>query len=225
MAGNLYLIPTPIGNYEDITIRAINTLKSVDLIICEEFKIAKRLLSKFNIQKELYSLNEHNEKEIAPEILKKIKEGKNAGLISDCGSPLFSDPGHYLVNLCITSKIDIIPLPGANSLVPAIISSGLEIGKFYYYGWLSQKKDIRRQELFQLKKIKDVIIILDTPYRLLKLLLEIKQIFSHKQKIVLAYNLSLESERIFRGYIEDILNEVQNNKLKGEFVLIIDNRK
>lgn len=225
MAGKLYLIPTPIGNYEDITLRAINTLKKVDLIICEEYKEAKKLLSKFDIRKELISLNEHNEKEVAPELLKKIKDGNDAGLISDCGAPLFSDPGHYLVNLCINSKIDVIPLPGANSLIPAITGSGLEIEKFYYYGWLSQKKEIRRQELFRLKKLNEIIVILDTPYRLEKLLFDIKQIFSNKQEVVLAYNLSMNDEKFFRNDVEKVLKEIQDKKLKGEFVLIIDNRK
>ncbi|MBN2570897.1 MAG: 16S rRNA (cytidine(1402)-2'-O)-methyltransferase [Ignavibacteriales bacterium] len=225
MIGKLFLIPTPIGNSEDITLRSISTLKDVDLIVCEELKEARRLLSKFNIQKELISLNEHNEKEVAPEILRHLKNGKIIGLISDCGSPLFSDPGHYLTNLCIVENIQIIPLPGANSLIPAITSSGLEIEKFYYYGWLSQKKDIRIQELLRLKKINEVLIILDTPYRLAVLLSDIKKIFSEKQQVVLAFDLTMKSEKIFRGSVGKILDEVLLEKLKGEFVLLIDNRK
>lgn len=147
MKGKLYLVATPIGNYEDITLRALNVLKSVDFIICEEFKDARRFLSQYQITKELFSLNEHNEKEVADELLFKIVEGKSAALISDCGTPLFSDPGHLLVELCISQNIDVVPIPGANSILPALTGSGLDFEKFYYYGWLSPKKDIRKQQL------------------------------------------------------------------------------
>ena len=147
MKPTLYITPTPIGNYEDITLRALRILKEVDFIICEELKPANRLLAHFKIKKELVSLNEHNQKDISQELANRLLEGKSAALISDAGTPLFSDPGHILVDFCISYKIKVVPLPGANSLIPTLISSGLNIEKFFYYGWLSPKKEIRKQEL------------------------------------------------------------------------------
>src|SRR3990170_7422497 len=186
MKDKLYLVSTPIGNYEDITLRALRILKEVDFIICEEFKEARRLLSQYRIEKELFALNEHNENEIANEILLKILNGKSAALISDAGTPLFSDPGHLLVELCISQGIDVIPAPGANSLLPALIGSGFDFEKFYYYGWLSPKKNIRRKQLLDLKRRKEVIVLLDTPYRLQRLLTDVVNIFGKTVPVVLA---------------------------------------
>jgi len=223
MKNKLYLVSTPIGNYEDITLRALKVLKDVDLIICEEFKEARRLLSSYQIEKELFALNEHNENEAADDLLLKILDGKSAALISDAGTPLFSDPGHLLVELCISQKIDVVPLPGANSLLPALICSGFDIEKFYYYGWLSPKKDERRKELLRLKGIKEVIVLLDTPYRLKRLLADVVKILGKNIRIVLAFDLTMKSENFFRGTAEDILRIAEQKNLKGEFVLIIDN--
>ena len=160
MKGKLYLVSTPIGNYDDITLRALKILKEVDSIICEEYKEAGRLLSHFDIHKELISLNEHNESEIVNDIVIKLSEAKSAALISDCGTPLFSDPGHLLVELCISQNIDVIPIPGANSLLPALTGSGLDFEKFYYYGWLSPNKQIRRKQLIDLKELKKLLFYL-----------------------------------------------------------------
>lgn len=225
MNSTLYITPTPIGNYEDITHRALGILKQVDFIICEELKPARRLLSYYNIKKELIPLNEHNEKDITNNIIEKLLSGKSAALISDAGTPLFSDPGHYLVELCIKNKIKIVPLPGANSLVPALVSSGLYIENFYYYGWLSPKKDLRINQLKKLKNIREIIVILETPYRLQKLLNDIALTFGDQQYIVLAYKISMPEEKIFRGTVSSILKIAKKENLKGEFVLILDNRK
>ena len=224
MKGNLFLVSTPIGNYDDITIRGLSILKSADFIICEEFKEARRLLSHYQISKELVSLNEHNEKEVVNDILLKIIEGKSAALISDCGTPLFSDPGHLLVEVCISQNIKVIPVPGANSLIPALTGSGFDIEKFYYYGWLSPKKDIRRKQLLQMKRINEVIIILDTPYRLKSLLTDIVKIFGKNIPSVLAFQLTMENEKYFRGTTEEILNVAEKQNLKGEFVLVLNNK-
>lgn len=220
----LYITPTPIGNYDDITLRALKILRSVDFIICEELKPANRLLAHFDIQKELISLNEHNEKELAEEIALKLLKDKSAALISDAGTPLFSDPGHILVDICISYKIKIVPLPGANSLIPTLISSGLDIEKFYHYGWLSPKKEIRRQELHKLKYLKELIVIMETPYRLKRLLEDIIKNFSPQQQIILAYKLTMPEEIILRDSVQRVYKYVEKNNLKGEFVLLLDNR-
>jgi 16S rRNA (cytidine1402-2'-O)-methyltransferase len=224
MKSKLYIVSTPIGNYEDITLRAIRLIKECDLLICEEYKEARRLLSHFKIQKELIALNEHNEKEVTDEIIIQIKEGKSAALISDCGTPLFSDPGHYLVKDAIQNKIDIVPVPGASSLLAALVGSGMDFEKFYYYGWLSPKKEIRRKQLYDLRKIKDTIVILDTPYRLQSLLEDVTKIIGENVSVVLAYELTKENEKFYRGNAGNILNAVERENLKGEFVLIINNK-
>jgi len=224
MNKKLFLVSTPIGNYDDITLRALNTLEEIDFIICEEYKEARRLLSHYKIEKELIALNEHNENEVVDEIFLKIKEGKSAALISDCGTPLFSDPGHLLVDMCIAQKIEIIPVPGANSLLPALIGSGFDFEKFYYYGWLSPKKHIRRKQLLDLKRIKEVIILLDTPYRLKRLLEDVVNLINKNVPVVLAYNLTMADEKYYRGSAERVLAIAEKNNLKGEFVLIVNNR-
>lgn len=221
----LYLVSTPIGNYDDITLRAIKILKKVDFIICEEYKEARRLLSHLKIKKELIALNEHNEKEVVDEIILKIVEGKTAALISDCGTPLFSDPGHLLVEVCISQNIKIVPVPGANSILPALIGSGFDIEKFYYCGWLSPKKDIRRKELLDLRRISGTIILMDTPYRLQRLLNDVQKMFSNQIRVSLAYELTKKEEKYYRGTIQQVLNIAEKENLKGEFVLILDNRK
>jgi 16S rRNA (cytidine1402-2'-O)-methyltransferase len=224
MEHKLYLVSTPIGNSEDITLRALKILRDSDIVVCEELKPARRLLAGYNLQKELISLNEHNERESAKEVLKIIQSGKKVALISDGGAPLFSDPGHYLVQLCIQNNIQIVPVVGANSLIPALTGSGLDIEKFYYYGWLSPNKELRRKELNKLKNLKELIVILDTPYRLIKLLSDVEMIFGKKQLVVVAYKLTMSEEKFFRGEISSILSQIKQNELKGEFVLLIENR-
>ncbi|MCX6169200.1 MAG: 16S rRNA (cytidine(1402)-2'-O)-methyltransferase [Ignavibacteriales bacterium] len=221
----LYIVSTPIGNYEDITLRALSTLNSVDFIICEEFKEARRLLSHFKIEKELLSLNEHNQEESSRELFEKISSGKSAALISDCGTPLFSDPGHLLVQMCIAAKIDIIPVPGASSLLPALVGSGFNLDKFYYAGWLSPKSDIRKTELLKLKNVREMIVLMETPYRLKAILTDISEIFGTSVQTVVAFDLTLPSEKFFRGTVSSILKIVSEKNLKGEFVLLINNKK
>lgn len=221
----LYIVSTPIGNYEDITLRALKILKSVDFIICEEYKPARRLLSQYEIDKELFALNEHNEKEVTSEVIDEILKGKTAALISDAGTPLFSDPGSFLVDQCISRKIDIVPVPGASSLLAALVGAGYNPYKFYYYGWLSPKKDIRQSQLQKLRAINELIIIMETPYRLIALLHAVVKVFGKNQSIVVGFKLTQEGEKYFRGKAVDILSKLSEKKEKGEFVLLIDNRR
>lgn len=223
MKSILHIVSTPIGNYEDITLRALNTLKDVDFIICEEFKEARRFLSHYKIEKELISLNEHNEEEASREVLKKIKEGKSAALISDCGTPLFSDPGTQLVQMCIDAKIDVVPVPGASSIMSALVGSGFKLDKFYYAGWLSPKSEIRKKELLRLKNIKEIIVLMETPYRLKAILADVSKIFGEKVNIIVAFDLTLPKEQFLRGTAAVILKTAEEKNLKGEFVLLIKN--
>lgn len=224
MKQKLFLISTPIGNYDDITIRALNLIKETDLVVCEEYKQARRFLSHFNLKKELFSLNEHTEKEHTDEVIDEIKSNKKVVLISDCGTPLFSDPGHHLVDMCILADIQIVPVPGASSLMAALVGSNLDFEQFFYYGWLSPKKHIRRKEFLNLKKIRNTLVVMETPYRLRKLLSEVQNFFGPRQQIVLAYKLTMPEERFYRGEVGKILEIAEEKKLKGEFVLLIDNK-
>jgi len=230
MEKTLFIVSTPIGNHEDITLRALRILKEVNFIICEEFKEARILLSKFKIEKQLVELNEHNENEVSDEILMMLLEGKSAALISDCGTPLFSDPGHLLVDLCIQNKIDVVPIPGVSSLLTALVGSGMDFEKFYYYGWLSPKKDIRRKQLLDLKKRKssgpngETIVLMDTPYRLKTLMEDIVKLLGPNIPCVLAFELTKEREKFYRGNTGNILSHVEKENLKGEFILIIQNK-
>jgi len=225
MAGTLYIVPTPIGNYDDITVRGLKTLQSVDMIVCEEYKEARRLLSALQITKDLISLNEHNEKDTASEVVALLKEGKNLALISDCGTPLFSDPGTYLTNLCLQANIGIVPLPGTSSLMTALSGSGFDINKFQYYGWLSPKREIRSGELQRLRKIQGLIVLLETPYRLIRLLEDLASTFPKNTRGVLAYELTKPDECYYRGTLEEILDTAKKKSLKGEFVMLVNNKQ
>ncbi len=225
MSNKLYLVSTPIGNYDDITLRGLNIMRSADFIICEEYREARRLLSYFSITKDLIALNEHTEKDVVDEIITRIEKGETAALISDCGTPLFSDPGHLLVEMCIARNIHIVPVPGANSLLPALTGSNFDFETFYFAGWLSPKKDLRRKELLKLKQIKEVIVLMDTPYRLKTLLADVVKIFGKNIPVVLAYQLTMENERFYRGTADEVLKIAEEENLKGEFVLILNNKR
>ena len=224
MKAKLYLVSTPIGNYEDITLRALRILKECDFIICEEFKEARRLLSHYKIEKEFFSVNEHNENENANELILKLLEGKSAALISDCGTPLFSDPGHLIVDLALQNRIEVIPVPGVSSLLTALVGSGLDFEKFYYYGWLSPKKDVRRKQLLDLRKRRETIVLMDTPYRLKTLMEDVVKLLGSNIPCVLAFELTKEEEKFYRGNAGNILSIVEKENLKGEFVLIFRNQ-
>ena len=183
------------------------------------------MLAHYKIKKELIALNEHNENDVVDEIVGGILNGKTTALISDCGTPLFSDPGHLLVDLCIAQGIEVVPVPGANSLLPALIGSGYDFEKFYYYGWLSPKKNIRRKQLLDLKRIKEIIVLMDTPYRLQRLLTDVVNIFGNATPVCLAFKLTMKDEKYYRGSAQKVLNIAEKNNLKGEFVLMINNRK
>lgn len=217
----LYIVSTPIGNYADMTIRALKTLEKVDCVICEEYKEVTRLLKFFGIEKDLISLNEHNEKKETDEIIKEILEGKSFALVSDCGTPAFEDPGNLLIQRCIEYGIKFEFIPGANSLLAAIVLSGFDISRFYYIGFLSPKGDERKRQLSNLQKLDRVFAILDAPYRLTALLKDL-EIYFPERRIFVGFDLTMENERHFRGTPGEILGEIGDEKIKGEFVVIVD---
>lgn len=218
--GTLYIVSTPIGNYRDITLRALDTLRAADAIICEEYRQGSTLLKKLDIQeKELLQLNEHNEEEQAAEIIQILFKGKDLALISDCGTPAFADPGTYLIKLALEYQIKVIPIPGVSSLMTAISVSPLPMDQFYFAGFLPRKTEVRQNKLRELAKMRVPIILMDTPYRLEKMLQEIKSVFGNKKMVTLTLDLTLDSEKIIHGYISEVISAV--GKRKSEFLLIL----
>jgi len=221
MSGTLYLVSTPIGNEEDISLRALRILREVDIIVCEEFKEGRRLLAKLEIQKPLETLNEHNERASTRWILDRLREGKNVAVISDTGTPVFSDPGHFLVREAISAKLKIVPVPGANSLLPALIVSGFPIDNFLFYGWFSPKKDARRRELESLRGEKRTVAVMEAPYRLLPLLKDIVDVLGEKRELCVAFDLTMPTEEVRRGKAGELLSHFSRKGKVGEFVIVI----
>jgi len=223
MTGILYLVATPIGNYDDITFRALRILKEVDVVIYEERKEGQRLLSHYGIpEKVVESLNEHNEAAASFHILDHLKQGKNVALISDAGTPVFSDPGQILVRKAIDSDIKIVPIPGTSSLLPALTVCGFPIDRFLFYGFLSPKSNRRITELRMLRNEQRTMAFMDTPYRLVPLLKDLAGIFGDERRVCVAFNLTMPDERIFRGTALDLYRQFDKKELKGEFVVVVE---
>lgn len=218
--GTFYVVATPIGHPDEITLRALNILKSADLIVCEERKVASRLLKQIQISKDLLELNEHNEDEIIQEVLLKLAQGQNLALISDCGTPVFSDPGRKTLELLYGSGIPVVPVSGPSSLMTAISVCPFDLKQFLFLGFLPPKTEQRKMVLQRYRSSTNPIILMDTPYRLAKLLEEISSTFGKTQNIFLATDLTLPSERIYIGPVQDIQKEV--GQRKAEFILIIE---
>lgn len=222
MPGTLYLVATPIGNLEDMTFRALRVLKEVDLVVYEERKAGSALLRHFGIEKPVESLNEHNEAVATTLIISALKKGKNVALISDAGTPVFSDPGQLLVEKAIDAQLKIVPIPGATSLMPALISSGFSIDEFIFAGFLSPKRHRRIAELQQLRHERRTVVLMDTPYRLVPLLRDIRDVLGPSRRISLAFDLTMPSEEIFHGTAQSLFQRFSKEERKGEFVVVIE---
>lgn len=222
MAGILYLVATPIGNSEDMTLRAMRVLKEVDLVVYEERKQGARILRELGIEKSVESLNEHNESAATSIILKELGAGRSVALISDAGTPVFSDPGLLLVQRAVAQGIRIVPIPGASSLLPALIVSGFPIGRFRFAGFLSPKRNRRIVELQQLKREPNTIVLMDTPYRLIQLLRDVADVMGKARKVCVAFDLTLPSEEIVHGTAGALFERFSKSGKKGEFVLVIE---
>ncbi|MFZ4621287.1 MAG: 16S rRNA (cytidine(1402)-2'-O)-methyltransferase, partial [Bacteroidota bacterium] len=221
MFGKLYLVATPIGNLDDMTFRAVETLKSVDIVVYEERKEGSRLLRHYGIEKPVESLNEHNEAASTFIILDHLKNGKSVAIVSDCGTPVFSDPGQLLVRKAVEEGVKVVPIPGASSLMPALTVSGFSIDQFVFYGWLSPKRPRRLVELQQLRRELRTIILMDTPYRLVALMKDIAEVFGVTRRICVAFDLTMPDEEIFHGTAVQLAAKFEKEDRKGEFVLVI----
>lgn len=224
--GTLYLVSTPIGNPEDITARALRTLREADVVVCEERKEGERLLARYGIRdKLLETLNEHNEADASSIVIGHLSGGRTVALVSDAGTPVFSDPGRILVRRAIDAGIAIVPVPGASSLLPALTVSGFAADSFVFCGFLSPKSERRRMELRALGREERTMILMDTPYRLATLLEDVAAILGGGRRVVVAFNLTMPDEAVLRGTAAELAAEVSGRKLKGEFVLVVEGRR
>lgn len=214
----LYLIPTPIGNLDDITLRSLQLLQKVDLVLCEDTRVTGQLLKNYKITKKLISCHEHNEEKMKDLVLSELAAGKSLGLVTDQGSPVISDPGYVVAKYVIEAQYNVVGLPGATAFVPALISSGLSSEHFLYYGFLNAKESKQKQELSLLKKYPFTMIFYEAPHRILKTLRVMLEVLGDRQ-ISISREISKIHEEIIRGKISDCIGELE--VIKGEFVIVV----
>jgi 16S rRNA (cytidine1402-2'-O)-methyltransferase len=221
--GTLFIVSTPIGNMEDITLRALRVLKEVDLIAAEDTRRTGLLLRRFEIQTPLTSYFEGNELKKREFILSKLKEGKYIALVSDAGTPGISDPGFRLIQLAIESQIPIVPVPGPSAAITALSVSGLPTDAFLFKGFLPHKSKKRKDLLRQLEEVRETLIFYESPHRISETLKDIFEILGDRE-IVLTRELTKVYEEIIRGKVSEILNQVGDRTLKGEITLVISGK-
>ena len=222
--GILYIVATPIGNLGDITFRAVEILKSVDFILCEDTRISLKLLNLLNIKNKLISFYQSKEKTFADKIVEKIKyKDTSVALITDNGTPSISDPGYLLVKKCYENGIEVIPIPGPSALTAALSICGFSTDKSYFLGFLPKKKGKKRKELQKAKNVEGLIIIYESPFRIKETLEMIVEIFGKDTNIFIGRELTKKFEEKIRGKIEYILQNIADKNLKGEIILIVEN--
>ena len=220
----IYVVPTPIGNLEDITFRALDILKTVDLVLAEDTRKSKKLFDHFDIKTPLSSYHQHNEHKRIKKIVDDIQKGFVCALISDAGTPSISDPGFLLIRECIKNNILIETLPGATAFVPALVNSGLPTDKFIFEGFLPHKKG-RSKRLLQLSKERRTIILYESPHRILKTLDSLIKYFSPDRKASISRELTKIYEETQRGTLAELFSYFSEKKVKGEFVIVVDGCK
>ena len=222
--GKLYLVPTPIGNLDDMTLRAIKVLKEVDLILAEDTRTSSKLLHHFEIQKKVFSHHKFNEHKTVESIAQRILGGENIALISDAGTPAISDPGFLLVRSCIELDIEVECLPGATALIPALVNSGLPNDRFCFEGFLPPKKG-RQKKLTQLAEEERTMVFYESPYRLVKSLEQFAEFFGADRRASVSRELTKIHEETQRGTVVELANYFKSKTVKGELVIVIEGKK
>lgn len=216
---SLYLIATPIGNMEDITYRAIETMKKVEVIFSEDTRVTNQLLKHFDIRKKLIASHQYNEIENKEKLLSYLSQGHDVGLVTDRGTPIISDPGYELARIAIENGYHVIAIPGVTACVSALIVSGLPPQPFTFYGFLNSKSTKRKKELEELKTLKSTLIFYEAPHRLEEMLQDMLQIFGNRHCSI-SREITKRYEEVYRGTIEEIISEVKD--AKGEFVIVVE---
>lgn len=220
-SGHLYLVPTPIGNLDDMTFRAVQTLKDADLIAAEDTRNTQKLLNHFEITTKQISFHEHNTQERIPQLVAKLQQGLQIAQVSDAGMPSISDPGHELVNACIAAHIPVVPLPGANAGLTALIASGLAPQPFYFYGFLDRKPKDQRAEIDELAQRPETLIFYEAPHRLKKTLKNLAEGMGADRPAVLCRELTKRYEEFLRGSLSDLAEWAATDTVRGEFVVLV----
>ena len=218
--GKLYVVGTPIGNLEDMTLRAIRTLKEVDLIACEDTRRTQKLLNAYKILTRTVSYHEHNEMTRAPELIIQMEEGSRIALVTDAGMPVVSDPGFRLVHLAIRHSIPVIPVPGASAFVAALAASGLPVDKFRFLGFLPSKRGERRKALEELKDATRTLVFYEAPHRLVEMLKDSQEILGERE-IVVAREVTKVHEEFLRGAVSSLLDQLKRRPIKGEITVLV----
>ena len=217
----LYIVPTPIGNMEDITLRAIETLKNSDIILAEDTRHAKKLLKHYNILTKVNSYHLNNEHKRVDEYIQMLVNGSTVSLITDAGTPCISDPGFLLIREAIKNNILITCLPGPTAFIPALVMSGLPSDSFIFEGFLPRKKG-RKSKLYEISQNTKTTILYESPFRIIKTLYDMKETIGSGRKIAIVREISKIYEEVFRGTIEEAILEYNERTIKGEFVICID---
>jgi 16S rRNA (cytidine1402-2'-O)-methyltransferase len=216
----LFLVGTPIGNLEDITFRALRTLKEADLIACEDTRRTQQLLNHYSIKTPTISYHEHNELTRAPELVLQLEEGSHIALVSDAGMPVISDPGHRLVSLAIRHSIPVIPIPGASAFVAALSAAGLPVDKFRFLGFLPGKKTQRRKALEELTGASKTLVFYEAPHRLLDMLADLRDVLGDAP-VVVAREVTKVHEEFVRGSVSEVLGQLKKKPVKGEITVLV----
>ena len=219
MSGKIYLVATPIGNLEDITLRAIRILKEADIVVAEDTRQTLKLLNHMEISKPMISYHRHSTENKLEEIIEKVKQGNNIALVSDAGTPVISDPGEDIVKRAIEENIELVPIPGPCALITALIASGIDAKEFTFLGFLPLNKKSRKDKLNEIKNAKKTIILYEAPHKLKETLKDLTEI-TENRNIVLARELTKIHEEFVTGTAEELIEKMQEPK--GEFVIVID---
>jgi 16S rRNA (cytidine1402-2'-O)-methyltransferase len=218
--GTLYIVSTPIGNLEDITLRAIRVLKEVELIAAEDTRHTKHLLDRYQIQTQLTSYHDHNKEEKAPVLVARLLEGKSVALVSDAGTPGISDPGYFLINLAADQQVPVVPIPGATAAIAALSVSGLPTDSFVFEGFLPAKHGARLKRLQKLLKEERTIIFYEAPHKIMKTLEDITEVFGDRRAVITRELTKIHEETI-RGTLSEILKHLREGTVKGEFTVVV----
>jgi len=216
----LYIVPTPIGNLDDITLRAVNVLRDVDFILAEDTRTTSFLLKHLGIEKKLYSHHKFNEHATVKMVAESIAAGRNAALVSDAGTPGISDPGFLLVRTCVEAGIEVETLPGATALIPALVQSGFPCDRFCFEGFLPQKKG-RAKQLQSLAAEERTMIFYESPYRVVKCLEQFAEVFGPERRVSVSRELTKKFEQTVRGTVAEVLEHFRTTDPKGEFVIVL----
>jgi 16S rRNA (cytidine1402-2'-O)-methyltransferase len=220
--GVLFVVPTPIGNLEDITLRAVRVLQESDMVVCEDTRQTIKLLSHLKISKPLISFYTQNQLKRIPQIISMLESGKNIALVSDCGTPAISDPGYYLIKEALNNDMTVTVLPGACALITALVGSGLATDSFIFLGFLKKKTGKMKKELEIAKQTQKTIIFYESPHRILKTVEVCKEVFGEQTKMVLARELTKKFEEFIRATIKEVYENLKNRKILGEFIVLVE---